>query len=465
MLLGIEYDDQIKALVASYYNESHVVDYIAKSINSNELFNWRKAKMPTPHVAFNNNYVSKEFTSYISRFRIEELYLTYFNQNERDTINSFNLPQKYYLDIENHVPNDGSFTKPEQAKYPVNLITFVVEDNIIVLTTFPKFTADEMALTEKELYDHLGKFSDKFNIFYYHYETEKELLEKFFHEVLPKIPLMTGWNVIEYDWQYMFNRATQHQIPIVKKLPSKSLYGKFHIPIHMGIIDYIEAMGKFRPLKMVENLTLDYISGAVLGVKKLPNPYPSMYDFIKKDPRRFTLYNIIDTYLLKLIDNKLDLITASCMISKISETELNRIFGPVFMTELFLMRGYYKQGKHLYQRTRGYGVHKKYEGAFVFEPVPGYYENIVAFDFSSMYPHLQIQFNMSPDAYLGTLKEVDLGQLIKNQFVVTENDTVFDITFDSITKKLLQRLYGNRKEANNTIDDIKLELKHHGMEV
>jgi DNA polymerase I/DNA polymerase-2 len=43
---------------------------------------------------------------------------------------------------------------------------------------------------------------------------------------------------------------------------------------------------------------------------------------------------------------------------------------------------------------------KKYEGAFVFEPVPGLYENIVMFDFTSSYGSVIVTYNLSKSTYL-----------------------------------------------------------------
>ena len=465
MLIGLEYNFDLKSLVASYYNERGQVAYLAKRIADTEMFTWVKSATPTAFRSYNDGYVTKKYQRDLDRFRIEELYLSYYTTEEREMINEYNLPQKYYLDIEVEVEQDNKFPDPAIAKWPINLLTLALDNNIIVLTTLKDFSESEQAEMKAGFIEHFKDYLSDINLHFYYYKTEKELLTKFFHELLPNIPLMTGWNVIDFDWQTMLKRAIFNSVSVIHKLPSNSLFGRSNIPMHTGMIDYIQAMLKFQPLKMVENLTLDYISEVVLKVKKLNNPYSSFYEFVKKDPFQFTLYNIIDTFLVKLIDDKLDLISNSCMISKISHTELNRIFGPVFMTELFMMRGFFDQGKHLYYKYRGGGQHKKYKGAYVHEPIPGYYEYIVAFDFSSMYPHLQIQFNMSPDSYLGTTKTCNYSQYIPEQIVITKNNTVFDITYDSIAKKILQKFYNNRKDANNIIDKLTLELKQEGVEL
>ena len=39
----------------------------------------------------------------------------------------------------------------------------------------------------------------------------------------------------------------------------------------------------------------------------------------------------------------------------------------------------------------------KYAGAYVKEPVPGKYDYVVSFDLNSLYPHLIMQYAISPE--------------------------------------------------------------------
>ena len=40
---------------------------------------------------------------------------------------------------------------------------------------------------------------------------------------------------------------------------------------------------------------------------------------------------------------------------------------------------------------------EKYAGAYVKEPIPGKYDWIVSFDLNSLYPHLIMQYSISPE--------------------------------------------------------------------
>src|SRR3989338_9626781 len=50
---------------------------------------------------------------------------------------------------------------------------------------------------------------------------------------------------------------------------------------------------------------------------------------------------------------------------------------------------------------------QKYEGAFVLQPVPKLYENIVMFDFTSYWPSIISTFNLSRSTFLGEKQAKD----------------------------------------------------------
>ena len=249
---------------------------------------------------------------------------------------------------------------------------------------------------------------EQYKLNYFYCKTEKELLEKFFYEILPRISLISGWNVIDFDWQTLVNRAQKCGVDPVKMLKSKTLTGQHKLPVHMGVIDYIEAMLKFRPIKQPENHQLDYISRRSFGIGKLPNVYNTFYEF-QKDHYTFIKYNIVDSILVRLVDKRHHLLAASYEIATIAGVELNRIFGPVFMTEMFMCRLFLLDGKHMWIKKKKFDVvQEKYMGAYVMTPVTGFHEFIACFDFASMYPNIQMQFNISPDSYLGKLKHLNM---------------------------------------------------------
>ena len=95
-----------------------------------------------------------------------------------------------------------------------------------------------------------------------------------------------------------------------------------------------------------------------------------------------------------------------------------------------------------------------YEGAYVKKPTPGHYNAIACYDFSSMYPNIQIQFNISPDTYLGKRDQVRL----KGGEIHTKNDTLFSSDNDSAARTILTRLYNERIGTQGQIKKLKNSL-------
>lgn len=471
MLVGVEYHEGHKALVASYFNKEGKLDFFANRLSPDDLFLWMSSREETGKVGFDNSPLRKYPTDRLSRYRLEELMQEKFTPEQLETISENNHPNAYFLDIETESNEENEFPDPEQAKYPVNLISLVSQnrDWVIVLTTLPKLENTVMDKMMGEANDYVKKAYDKqgwdfneYELSYFCFETEKEMLEHFFHMVLPKIPLICGWNVIQFDWQTLVNRAEKHGIDPVRKLMSKRLTGQYRLPVHIGMIDYIDPMLKFRPLKKPENHTLDYIAKRSVGMGKLPNPYSTFYEF-QQDSYKFILYNIIDSILVKLVDMKHHLLAASYEIATISGVEINKIFGPVFMTEMFMCRLFLQDNKYMWAKKKRNNIEQeKYAGAYVKEPETGYHQYIACFDFASMYPNIQMQFNISPDSFLGRVKDVDLTKLENGSYVVTKNDTVFTQEFDSVARRVLDDLYGRRAAARKEIKRLKTILKADG---
>jgi DNA polymerase elongation subunit (family B) len=68
-----------------------------------------------------------------------------------------------------------------------------------------------------------------------------------------------------------------------------------------------------------------------------------------------------------------------------------------------------------------------------------------------MYPNIQIQFNISPDTYLGKTDTVKKD----GTEIPTKNDTMFSSKGDSVARKILTRLYDERIKTQGEIKTLK----------
>ena len=96
---------------------------------------------------------------------------------------------------------------------------------------------------------------------------------------------------------------------------------------------------------------------------------------------------------------------------------------------------------------------EKYAGAYVKEPIPGIYDWVVSFDLNSLYPHLIMQYNISPETLLDERypnvsvdkllnEEVDLSGL--DGVTVCPNGAMFTTEKQGFLPKLMDKIYSER---------------------
>lgn len=456
MIISTEFNQDTCELLVSYYDQNGQVAYIRKYIHDVDQYNWVLTPSPTEYRNWDNRFLKKSKSKWLSRFRLEELIQERFTQEELDLIYSNQGPKKYYLDIEIQLTSN-EFPHPEKAAMPVNLITFVNEDNVcFVMSTMKKYEQEAMDKLERDTNEYFASHGQTFKVKYMYFETEEALMTTFFHKVFPKMPFFTGWNVIGFDWLYLVNRAKRLDIDPMENMESDKLIGKSKMPMHIGLLDYMEVFMNTKPYKVVENYKLDYIANLVLGTTKLHSEYATMME-AQQDVENFVLYNVIDTILVKLIEDKLGLLDVAFSISQLAQVDVSKVFSAVYITESLMCREFLSRGKRMASDKKDVAEEATYAGAFVAKPEPGYYRNVSCFDFASMYPNLQIQFNISPDAYLGKFNPEDQ---VPDETIFTKNDTIFTNKFDSAARTILSGLYQERFDTKATIKKLEDELAH-----
>ncbi|MHC4751129.1 MAG: DNA polymerase domain-containing protein, partial [Planctomycetota bacterium] len=122
------------------------------------------------------------------------------------------------------------------------------------------------------------------------------------------------------------------------------------------------------------------------------------------DNDKLCYYNFMDSVYVKLIGDKKDTFDFFWGLKRV--TGLPYIEDTFFNSRIIdtlLMR--MDRDKFVYP-TKIEVEGERYEGAIVFQPVPGYYEKGVAIlDFSRAYPTFMIKHNLSPEVFVLGLKE------------------------------------------------------------
>ena len=130
---------------------------------------------------------------------------------------------------------------------------------------------------------------------------------------------------------------------------------------------------------------------------------------------------------------------------------LYKASSPVAVTEAIMARKLAEQGMRIGSEEKNDSQKDgQYAGAFVKEPILGFYEGVSAFDFASLYPSIMRQFNISPDAYIEKIYKSEIEERRKNKEVIVCDNGVVYKTEDSILRKILSDLYAQRKDYKKT---------------
>ena len=255
------------------------------------------------------------------------------------------------------------------------------------------------------------------NHYYKQFNNEYDLLNDFINwwmieENTPEV--VTGWNSELYDIPYLVRRIDRILgEKLMKRMSPWGLVteretivmGRKQISYDVGGItqlDYLTLYKKFT-YKAQESYRLDYIASVELGQKKLDHSeFDTFKDFYTNGWQKFVEYNIIDVELVDRLEDKMKLIELAITMAYDAKVNYNDVFFQVRMWDAIIYNYLKKRDIVIPPKERS-DKDSKYAGAYVKEPVPGMYNYVVSFDLNSLYPHLIMQYSISPE----TLVSID----------------------------------------------------------
>ena len=108
-------------------------------------------------------------------------------------------------------------------------------------------------------------------------------------------------------------------------------------------------------------------------------------------------------------------------------------------------------------------------GAYVKEPQVGQHEWVMSFDLNSLYPHLIMQYNMSPDTHLYNKfnQEISVKKLLEGEVditslttsTVTPNGAMFSTKRQGFLPELLEEMYDERVLFKNKMIQHRKDLE------
>ena len=305
------------------------------------------------------------------------------------------------------------------------------------------------------------------NVEYRSFSSEYDLLNDFINwwmieDNTPEV--VTGWNIELYDIPYLVRRLDRVLgEKLMKRMSPWGLVtedeiyiaGRKNISYDVGGItqlDYLNLYKKFT-YKAQESYRLDHIANVELGQKKLDHSeFDTFKDFYTKGWQKFVEYNIIDVELVDRLEDKMKLIELAITMAYDAKANYADVFSQVRMWDTIIYNYLKKRNIVIPPKERS-DKDSKYAGAYVKEPIPGKYDWVVSFDLNSLYPHLIMQYNISPETLLDEKHPTVTVDKILNQELTFElykdkavcaNGAMFRKDVRGFLPELMQKIYEDR---------------------
>jgi DNA polymerase elongation subunit (family B) len=320
------------------------------------------------------------------------------------------------------------------------------------------------------------------NIKYILCEDEQHLLKEFLQVWQSETftpDIVTGWNIELFDIPYIYKRLLhvlgQNQ---AKKLSpwgiiterKEEIYGEertLYFPQGINILDYYRLYRKFS-FGNQESYALDHIAEIVLKENKLDySEYGSLHNLYVGNFEKFIDYNIHDVTLVDRLEEKLGFIKQVIAFAYDAKVNYEDTYATVKPWDV-IIHNYLMDRNIVIPPMTKQTMETELLGGFVKEPIPGMYHWIVSFDLNSLYPHLIMQYNISPETKIKRIKKFpSLEQLLdtslefnfNDQYSYAANGVVFQKDKQGFLPAIMQKMYNDRSEYKTKMLEAKKKLE------
>ena len=329
------------------------------------------------------------------------------------------------------------------------------EDEIIMIGVASNFGINQVISTKTNSQD-----SDDF---VFQVSSEKEMIEEFIKIIKENnVDIIVGYNSDNFDFPYLKDRAKLFGIDLDIGMDQSDIKfirrGYANAAAFKGLI-HVDLYLVMRRYMTLERYTLERVYYELFGEEKIDVPGDRIWEFWDDEGEE----------LDNLFDYSLDDVVSTLKIAEQTlplNLELTRIVGqPLFdvsrmatgqQAEWFLVKQAYfdeevvpnKQGSNFADRASA----EDNEGGYVREPEKGLHENLVQFDFRSLYPSIIISKNISPDVLV-------LGDIVNEEDynISPEHDLKFKKNpqgfIPSVIDKILQERFRIKREMKASDDE------------
>ena len=408
---------------------------------------------PVEKIDFDNVYEARDFVKEYQGSPDFDIYglthyiYAYINDEFKGEIDyDPNLVSVISLDIE--VAADDGFPDVYRADKPVTAISVRKNGKSVVLGC-GKYTSKSKDVTYVECVDEknlLGIFLNLMN----HPDWTPDVL--------------TGWNIENFDIPYLYNRINNllggdsvnklspwrivEEREIVRGKSGTS--NKIYEIAGVTTLDYLQLYKKFSFTNQ-ESYRLDHIANIELGERKLDySEYESLLELYKQDYEKFIDYNLHDVVLVDRLEDKLGLIKQVFAIAYDAKVNYLDTMTTVRAWDI-IIHNYLLSKNIVIPLAKKNSLDSPLVGGYVKEPKIGMHKWVVSFDLNSLYPHLIMQYNISPETYVGknvvpSIEDLITGTMpvIPDGVAIAANGCMYRKDFQGFLPELMQKMYDDR---------------------
>ena len=363
------------------------------------------------------------------------------------------------LDIE--VACENGFPNVQECAEP--LLSITVQD----------YTTKQIKVWGTRPYENTRK-----DVEYVYCDDEEHLLNCFLAYWGVEFPdVLTGWNVELYDIPYICGRLERlfgakkmkqmspwnivHREEMEIKGRTQILYNMYGV----SVLDYMDLYKKFTYTNQ-ESYRLDHIASVELGQNKLDHSeFENFKEFYTQDWQKFIDYNIIDVELVLRLEYKMKLIELAIALAYDAKVNMKDVYYQVRMWDT-LIYNYLKNRNLVVPPAKRSNKNEKYAGAYVKEPIPGKYDWVVSFDLNSLYPHLIMQYNISPETLVERRHPTVTVDRILNEeiepdpnFALCANGSQYRKDVHGFLPEMMQKIYDERVQSKKLMLIAKQEYE------
>lgn len=322
---------------------------------------------------------------------------------------------------------------------------------------------------------------DRDDIVYKTCRDEQHLLKEFIVWWQDNYPdVITGWNTEFFDIPYLIRRIDRELGEAMSKklspwgyLNERKTFIKGNEEIHYDIqgiahLDYLALYKKFTYQKQ-ESYRLDYIAQEELGEGKLELPGEDFKDSYTNFWQIFVEYNIRDSELVYRLDDKMRLIELCLTMAYNAKINYEDVFSQVRMWDAIIYNHLRKKMIAIPAKT-GSGKDAQFEGAYVKDPILGLHKWVASFDLNSLYPHLIMQYNISPETLTHDKlpctvekllnQEVDTSYAQRRSLSLTANGWCYRKDIKGFMPELMEKMYIDRSKFKKQMLKVEQEYQN-----